>query len=103
MSRALFALVALPLLLAAPIPAAADDDHHDHDDARAAVESGAALPLETILSRVKGNLPGEIVKVKLEREHGNWIYEFRVVDPQGRRHEVNVNAATGDIMAADKD
>lgn len=77
--------------------AVADGGRRDQDEARAAVESGAILPLEAILARVKTGLNGEIVKVKLEHEHGAWIYEFRVVDGRGRLREVVVDAATGAI------
>ncbi|MCI4679752.1 PepSY domain-containing protein [Rhodoblastus acidophilus] len=102
MSRAhpaLFALAlfALPLFPAAPVPAAAEAGRPDQDDARAAVEKGAILPLETILVRLKGRLPGEIVKVKLEHERGVWVYEFRVIDGQGSLREIEVDAATGEV------
>jgi uncharacterized membrane protein YkoI len=101
--RALGVLFSLSLFLAAPVPAAADDDRHDQDDARAAVESGAILPLETILARLKGRLSGEIVRVKLDRERGVWVYEFRVIDPQGHWREIAVDAATGAITDAGGD
>ena len=52
----------------------------------------------------KGRLSGEIVKVKLERERGAWVYEFRVViDPQGHWREIAVDAATGAITDAGDD
>ncbi len=103
MLRALLVLVALFLSLFAASLAAADGGRRDQDEARAAVESGAILPLETILARVKGRLRGEIVKVKLEREHGVWVYEFRMVDPEGHLREIVVDAATGDVKDAGDD
>ena len=96
-------LAALAVCLFATGPAAAGGDRRDQDEARAAVESGAILPLETILARLKGRLPGEIVNVKLERERGIWLYEFRVVEPQGRVREIAVDAATGAVTEAGED
>jgi uncharacterized membrane protein YkoI len=96
LSRAFPVFLALSLFFAAPVGCLAEEAS-DQDAARAAVESGAILPLETILARLKGRLPGEIVKVKLEREHGGWVYEFRMIDPQGRWREIAVDAATGGL------
>jgi uncharacterized membrane protein YkoI len=103
LSRVFCFLFALSFFPATPLPAMADDGRYDQDEARAAVESGAILPLETILARLKGRLSGEIVKVKLERERGAWVYEFRVIDPQGHWREIAVDAATGAITDAGDD
>jgi uncharacterized membrane protein YkoI len=69
----------------------------DHDEARRAVEAGEIRPLADILSLVKGKLPGDVVGVKLEREAGAWVYEFRVVDNKGRLFEIHVDARSGEI------
>ncbi len=74
-------------------PAAA----RDHDDARQAVEAGEIRPLAEILNIVRGKLPGEVIRVKLERKEGRWVYEFRVVDGKGRLFEVYVAARSGEI------
>ncbi len=91
-TRAL-ALATAALVLPASPPAHA----RDHDEARRAVETGEARPLDEILSIVRGKLPGEIVRVKFERENGSWMYEFRVVSSEGRLFEVYVDARTGEI------
>ncbi|RTL74106.1 MAG: peptidase, partial [Bradyrhizobiaceae bacterium] len=69
----------------------------DHDDARRAVEAGEIRPLADILDVVKGKLPGDVVGVKLEREAGVWMYEFRVVDDKGRLLEIHVDARSGEV------
>lgn len=69
----------------------------DHDDARRAVEAGEIRPLADILNTVRGMLPGEVVGVKLERESGSWMYEFRVVDEKGRLFEIHVDAKSGAV------
>jgi uncharacterized membrane protein YkoI len=79
------------------VPAASPAYARDHDEARRAVEAGEARPLNEILNIVRGKLPGEIIRVKFERENGLWIYEFRVVNSEGRLFEFHVDARTGEI------
>ncbi|MDA9524763.1 peptidase [Bradyrhizobium sp. CCBAU 11434] len=86
-------ILAATLLAGGGAPAIA----RDHDDARRAVEAGEIRPLADILNTVKGKLPGEVVGVKLEREAGAWMYEFRVVDEKGRVFEIHVNARSGAV------
>ncbi len=95
--RAIAGALALIALVAAP--ALADDDgRHDHDRARRALERGEVLPLDRILAVVRARVPGEVVRVELEREDGVWIYEVRVLDAAGRRIEVHVDAARAVIL-----
>ncbi len=70
----------------------------DHDEAREAVERGEIRPLVEILAAIRGKIPGEIVRVELERKNGRWFYEFRTVDGQGRVFEVVVDARTAEIV-----
>lgn len=69
----------------------------DHDAARGAVERGEIRPLAEILAVVRGRLPGEVVGVEIERKRGRWLYEFRVVDPNGRIYEVYVDGNSGAV------
>ena len=55
-------------------------------------------PLAEIEDAVRGKLPGEVLKVEVEREDGAWIYEFKTIDPRGRRSDVYVDAKTGKIL-----
>jgi uncharacterized membrane protein YkoI len=93
------AAIRVLLLAIAPliVPAVALASARDHDEARHAVEAGEIRPLTEILNMVRGQLPGEIVRVKIEREKGLWIYEFRVVNRGGQLLEVYVDARTGEI------
>jgi len=79
------------------------DDDDDHNAAREALERGEVLPLGDILDRVEGRLPGRILKVEFEREHGAWVYEFKVLRSDGRRIEVYVDAATATILSQEED
>ena len=87
-------VVAAALLLAA---GGAPSFARDHDDARRAVEVGEIRPLADILNTVRRKLPGEVVGVKLERESGSWMYEFRVVDEKGRLFEIHVDAKSSAV------
>jgi uncharacterized membrane protein YkoI len=90
--RALVLATAVLIVPTAP-PALA----RDHDEARRAVEAGEARPLNEILNIVRGKLPGEVIRVKFERENSLWVYEFRVVNREGRLFEIYVDARTGEI------
>lgn len=86
-------LVAAMLLSAAPLRA----DSPGHDAVRQAVERGEIRALADILTIVRGKLPGEVNGVEIERKNGRWLYEFRVVDGNGRLFEVYVDAKSGEI------
>lgn len=91
------AVLALALAALLVPPEGALARARDHDEARRAVEAGQARPLNEILDIVRGKLPGEIIRVKFERQNGEWMYEFRLVDRSGRLFEVYVDARTGEI------
>jgi uncharacterized membrane protein YkoI len=90
-------ICAVAVLAVLLLPAISPAGARDHDEARRAVEAGEIRPLTEILNLVRGKLPGEIVRLKIERENGLWVYEFRVVDSKGRLFEVYVDARTGKI------
>lgn len=86
--------LAAAILIGAGLPPALA---RDHDDARRSVEAGEIRPLSDVLKIVREKLPGEIIRVKLERKSDRWLYEFRIVDPGGRLFEVYVDARSGEI------
>lgn len=99
-------LLALIAAVALACPALADDDerddkhernHHRPDQMREAVERGDIKPLTDVIRIVQPQLPGEIVGVEAEYKSGGWVYEFRVLDAQGRLFEAYVDAATATI------
>lgn len=50
-------------------------------------------------------VPGEVVKVELEREHGREVYEVEIVSHHhhGVKYEVKVDAHTGRIISVKVD
>lgn len=89
---AVFASMTAAALLGAAVVAA---DPPDHDRARAALLRGEVRPMSEILAAVAVAVPGDVVEVELEREHGRWVYELKIIATNGRLLEVLVDAATG--------
>lgn len=67
----------------------------DQDGARAAVKRGDAAPFQKILQKVQPRIHGEIVGQKLEQHQGVWLYEFRVIAPNGHMRYLHFRARTG--------
>ena len=89
---------AAALVAAAPrLADASDKDEVRRDEMLRAVETGEIRSLADILKAVRSKLPGEVAGVEVERKDGRWLYEFRVVDRQGRLFEVYVDARNGEI------
>jgi uncharacterized membrane protein YkoI len=93
-------IVAAALVLLAPT-AVADDS--DHERARAALARGEVRPITEILRAVSAEVAGDVVEVELEREHGTWVYEITVIDADGRRREVLVDAADARVLDVEDD
>ena len=92
-------IAGLSVVLALPVLGMADEAQREHgqNELRRDVERGAAKPLSEILAAVRQQLPGEVVKVHAEQEHGRWMYELRILDEKGRVFEVHVDAQTAII------
>ena len=75
----------------------------EQDEARQAVQGGAIRPLNEILAGLSPGVARDIVRVKLERRDGRWLYELRHVDSRGRMSEIVVDAATGAPVAETDD
>ena len=97
----------LALLLAVlPLAHARADEDDDQERARSAREAGRALPLASILDRVRQSTPGVVLGVELEEEGGRVLYEVKVLRPDGRVRLLAYDAATGKRVAhreADED
>lgn len=102
-----FLLGSLPTTTEA-IPSLETEDGLDAAFARAAVQSGRIMPLEKILDILRDRIEGEMIAIQLELEEGALIYEFDLISPDDHVFEVEVDAATGQILeiehgAGDKD
>lgn len=94
-------LVGIAFLLAATGHANGDDS--DHDLARRLLQEGRILPLAEIVASVRGKVPGEIIEVEFDDDDGAYIYELKILRPDGRVQEVEVEAASGKITKIEDD
>ncbi|WP_428152379.1 PepSY domain-containing protein [Brevundimonas sp.] len=100
-------VIALGLVLfagsaATPVLANPGDDG-DHEAALAALQRGEILPLGRILSIVATRVTGDVIDVELERHHGVWRYEVKVLTSTGRVREVKLRAQDGVVLEIEDD
>ncbi len=75
------------------------DSKNSHERTiRNAVQQKKILPLGKIKQIVKNKTNSEIISTELERKRRRWVYEFKIVDRQGRLREIYVDATNGDII-----
>lgn len=104
LAAVLAAAAGVTVAVAAATVSRADDDARDQAFARRALQEGRIKSLSEITEKVKPKLPGNIIAVELEVEDdGRIVYEFDVLDPSGRLMEVDVDAATGEILSIEDD
>ena len=70
----------------------------DQDRARAALQAGQVLPLKTVLERLEGTHPGQVLEVELEQDGGRWIYEVKLLEPGGRLAKLKLDARTAELL-----
>ena len=89
------------LFLGLALLAATSVHGDDHEAVRDAVEAGEIRPLAAILAAVQARFPGRILDVELERKRdGRRIYDIEIMGADGRRQDVHVDAASGEIIDA---
>lgn len=85
----------------------------DHDKAarhaqelreiRTAVARGQLVQLPRILAIAQARVPGEVVKVELEKKHKLLVYEVKILTSNGRVREVKLNARSGAVLSVEDD
>jgi uncharacterized membrane protein YkoI len=102
----LSATAALLALLMATLGPAGASEERDHERARAAVRAGEVLPLPTLLERLHRTHPGQVLELELEREDDSgrqpsrWVYEIKLLQPDGQLLKLAVDARTGQVLQA---
>jgi len=86
------------VLLPVARPAAFAHEEHDEDQAREALVQGEIVTLDRVVAGLGDIAPGEVCEIELERENGIWIYEFKVISPDGRMLEVRIDGKTGKLI-----
>ncbi len=79
------------------MPATAQD-RRDHERARAALEAGQIRPLAEVLTDAERRFLGRVIEAELERDDGTWLYELKILPPNGRMFVVEIDAATGALL-----
>ncbi len=67
----------------------------------AAAETG--LTEEQVIAIALAEVPGEVQEVELEREDGMQVYEIEILSTDGVDMEVEIAAATGDVLEIERD
>ncbi|MBN9265382.1 MAG: hypothetical protein BGN89_16330 [Alphaproteobacteria bacterium 64-6] len=96
--KAASALAVLIVMLAGT---AALADSIDANRVRALVERGEIMALEEILKRNEATLGGRVIEIELERKKDRYLYEIKVLAPNGRKREVKIDARTGAVVERD--
>lgn len=86
------------LFLSLPHPAS-HASSGDHDRARAALEAGQILPLSQILAALEKTQPGQVIEVELERDGNQWIYEIKLLQKNGHRQKIKMDASNANIIS----
>ena len=84
--------------------AQADDD--DHEEVVAMAQAAGALSLEEASEKALQVKPGKIVEIDLDERKwpvAGWDYEFDIVDAQGLKWEVEIDAITGESRKVNRD
>ncbi len=105
MDRRAFLLI-LPSLMIAGASARADrkgrdDDDDDRDRADEVLRertAGRIKPLAEILAIVRRRFPGRVLRTEFENDDGVPMYEVYILQPNGRRREVKLDARNGRIL-----
>lgn len=74
------------------------DDEEDHDRVHRLVQSGAIVPLEGILERLRAAQQGRMLEAELEEDGGRYVYEIEWIDDAGEVSEHEFDAATGEPL-----
>lgn len=92
------------LICTAPLALAKDkDDIAEQKAASEALARGDILPIIRVLGIATAQVPGDVLKVKLEREKFGFKYEVKILARNGRVREVELDARTGKILSIEDD
>jgi uncharacterized membrane protein YkoI len=95
--RILLLFLALAAGTISPSLAVADREP-DAETLRKWVEAGEVLPLEKLLARHRERIPGRLLDLEVEREHGRIVYKLEVVNEWGQVYEIYLDAQSGEWL-----
>jgi len=65
--------------------------------------SRSSISLRRALEIAIQQVPGEVLKVELEREEGRAVYEIKILAQNGRVRKVSLDARDGDVVEIEDD
>lgn len=96
-------LIKMSLMSALLFTAPAAGMARDLDKLRDAVKRGDVLPLSVLQEKLRSSYPGDIIRVELDEDGDRFIYEFKVLQANGRLYEIEMDARDGRILDVDDD
>lgn len=93
-------LTVMGLVLVAAAAGVRAEPLAEHDEARAAVNARASLPLEAILGRA-GLDPSQVLDARIVRTEPSYRYRLKVLDADNRVRDVLVDGRTGAIVTGE--
>ena len=75
----------------------------DADEALELKQSGEIMSLEALIAQVQRDYPGQIIKIELDDRRDRYIYEIELVNDEGVVIELDIDAATGEVIKYKKD
>ncbi|MGM0677944.1 PepSY domain-containing protein [Ectothiorhodospira marina] len=73
-------------------------DRMEHDEILRLRSAGEIMPMEEILKHAREIVPGHFVEAELEREDGRHVYELKILDADGVRHKLYLDAGDGSLI-----
>jgi uncharacterized membrane protein YkoI len=98
--RRLAAILLCAFIVGAPL-AQSRADEEEEKAAEAALARGDARPVHELLQRVGSKFAGSVLKIELEHEDEGdapWVYEVKLLTPQGDVLELAYDAATLELI-----
>jgi len=81
----------------------AHSDDIGPEAAKRLLAEGRIKPLSEILDAVRRQVPGEMLEVELELEKTGYVYELKLLRPDGKVQEIEADAASGAILKIEDD
>lgn len=75
----------------------------DHDRAKALLDAGDILPLETILQRAQATQTGKILEIELKNKPNHPVYEIELLTLEGKVLELIFDAKTGNLISTEEE
>lgn len=94
----LLSFTLLSFVLALPLQADSDSER-----ARQLKQQGKILPLEQIITAAIAVKSGQILETELEEEDGRFVYELEILDEAGQVWELELDAATAELIELDNE